>query len=135
MEPIECIIYEPPVAKGRARTTVIGGHVRQYTPKKTTNSEAMIKALIRTEVLKLGNFEAGVPLRVDATFYREKPKSAPRRVTMPVSKPDLDNYLKLLLDALNKYIFPDDNQIVSVNMKKRFGNPPRIEVMIREEVA
>jgi Holliday junction resolvase RusA-like endonuclease len=133
MKLIECIIFEPPVAKGRARSTVIKGHVREYTPAKTRNSEAMIKALIRTEILKLGSFAAGIPLRVDATFFREKPKSAPKRVTMPVSKPDLDNYFKLLADALNKYVFPDDNQIVTMNIKKRFGVPPRIEVKIREE--
>jgi len=133
MKSIECVIMAEPTAKGRPRSTVINGHVRNYTPAKTRNAESMIQALIREEVMTKGTFDTGVPLRVDATFYRERPKSLKKSVTMPVTKPDLDNYFKLLADAMNKYIFPDDSQLTTVNIKKRFGTPPRIEVKIRED--
>ncbi|KKK56213.1 hypothetical protein LCGC14_3066770, partial [marine sediment metagenome] len=46
--------------------------------------------------------------------------------------PDLDNYLKLLLDALNKFAFPDDGQIVQLHADKVYGETPMIEVWIEE---
>ena len=85
---VQTIIYVEPVAKGRPRSTVIAGHVHSYTPAKTRNAEAMIQAMIRTKARELGRFDAGVPIRLEATFYRERPKHLPKRVTMPVSRPD-----------------------------------------------
>ena len=102
MTRIETVIYVEPMAKARPRSTVIAGRVHTYTPKKTRTAEAMIKAMIRTQVMEIGAFEEGVPLRLEATFYRDRPKHLPKRVTMPVSRPDYDNYAKLLTDALEK---------------------------------
>ncbi len=121
-----------PTAKGRPRLAVINGHGRAFTPAKTRNAESMIQALIRDEVIKLGTFDSGTPLKLSAVFYRERPAHLPKRITTPVTRPDLDNYLKLLLDSLNKYVFPDDSQICSIVVDKRFGNPPRIELIIEE---
>lgn len=136
MKSFETTIYVEPTAKGRARIAVVGGHARAYTPKKTRDAEADIKAAIRHEVKELfDGFDAGTPLYLEAIFYREKPKSTPKKVTMPVVKPDLDNFCKTLLDALNKYAFPDDNQIVTLNLKKRFcTGSPCIYLKIREEI-
>ena len=39
---------------------------------------------------------------------------------MPYRKPDLDNFLKLLLDALNGLVFADDAQITTMIVKKRW---------------
>ena len=133
MNRIETIIYVEPVAKARPRSTIIAGRVRTYTPAKTRKSEAMIEAMIRTQVMEIGAFEEGVPLRLKATFYRERPKHLPKRVTMPVSRPDYDNYAKLLTDALEKFVYKNDSQITSAYIKKRFGSPPRIELLITED--
>ncbi len=93
----------------------------------------MIQALIRTEIIKYKRFEAKVPLVLTAVFYRERPASLPKKVTMPVQKPDLDNFFKTLGDACNGYLFPDDAQITTVHMSKRFGSPARIELTIQED--
>lgn len=131
----ETTIFVKPTAKGRARMSIIGGHARAYTPASTRNAEADIKAAIRQQVTEIERFEAGIPLALDAVFYREKPKSTPKKVFMPVSKPDADNYCKLLLDALNGYLFADDNQIVTLRIKKRFTTgQPCIYLKIKEEV-
>lgn len=130
MNRIETTIYVEPTAKARPRSTIFHGHVQTYTPKKTRDSEAMIKAMIRTQVMELGAFEEGVPIRLEATFYRERPKHLPKRVTMPVSRPDYDNYAKLLTDALEKFVYKNDSQICTALIKKRFGSPPRIELTI-----
>jgi len=136
MKSIEVTILVEPTAKGRPRLTTVNGHARAYTPQKTVKAEAMIMADIRHEVMAHGRFEAGIPLRLEATFYRERPKHLPKRITMPMTRPDCDNYAKLLLDALNGYAFPDDSQLTSVKFKKRFCQPgqvPRIELRISED--
>jgi len=142
MNRIETTIYVEPTPKARPRSRIVPGKaggrpwVQTYTPKKTEDAEADVRAMIRTQVMELGAFEPGVPIRIEATFYREKPKSSPKRVTMPVTRPDYDNYAKLLTDALEKFVYKDDSQICTALIKKRFGSPPRIELAIEvdEEV-
>lgn len=136
MKELSCVIFVEPTAKGRPRSTVINGHVRAYTPKRTRVAEADIKAAIRQEVMKCGSFTADVALWVHATFFRERPKSIPKRIVFPVRKPDLDNYFKTLTDALEKYVYQNDSQIVSCIIRKRYclpGQVPRIELKIKEE--
>jgi hypothetical protein len=43
-----------------------------------------------------------------------------------------NNIYNKLSDALNKYVWPDDSQIVDLHIRKRFGTPPRIELRITE---
>lgn len=129
-------ILVEPTAKGRPRGTVVDGHASFYTPARTRNAEALIVAMIRTQVIGLGTYEVGLPLRLEATFYRARPKHLPKRVTMPVSRPDVDNYFKLLGDALEHFLFANDSQITSLFVKKRFAEPgsaPRIELEITED--
>ena len=133
---MKAIILVEPHAKGRPKVSTFGGHAQVYTPKKTRMAEADIKASIRIEIAKAERFEAGEPLVLWVTFYVVRPKSAPKRVKYPVTRPDLDNYLKILLDALDKFALPDDAQIVNIYAKKAFagvGTPPRIEFVLERE--
>ena len=134
MNKIETIIYVEPTPKARPRSTIIDGMIRTYTPKKTRNAEAMILAMIRSQVMDIGAFDEGVPLRLEATFYRERPNHLPKRVTMPVARPDYDNYAKLLTDALEKFVYNNDSQITTALVRKRFGSPPRIELQIEIDI-
>lgn len=133
MKRIECCIMVVPTAKGRPKLTTFGGHPRAYTPAKTRTAEADIKAAIREQVMAFGTFGEKIPLSMSATFYIEKPKSKSKKVLMPVTRPDIDNFGKTLCDALNKYVYPDDSQLTSVHFRKRYGTPPRIELSIEEE--
>jgi Holliday junction resolvase RusA-like endonuclease len=135
MKTIEAIIYVVPTPKGRARVAVVGGHARAYTPAKTVKAENEIAYAIRQQCMNQGTFEAGVPLSLSATFFIEKPKSASKKVIYPVKRPDLTNYLKLLEDAMNHFVYPDDSQIITIIAKKRYaenGTVPRIELRICE---
>jgi len=134
MNKIKTVIYVEPTPKARPKSTIIHGRVHTYTPAKTRNAQMLIEAMIRTQVMQLGAFEEGIPLRLEATFYRDRPKHLPKRVTMPVSRPDYDNYAKLLTDALEKFVYKNDSQICTALIKKRFGSPPRIELTIEEDV-
>jgi len=95
-------VYEgEPIPKGRPRTTRTG---HTYTPKRTAEAEADLAKQFKAEVVG-GPFPLSVPVEVVASFYT-KSKTA-----------DLDNLLKLTLDALNEIAWKDDKQVVSIQAK------------------
>ena len=48
----------------------------------------------------------------------------------PTKKPDIDNIAKIILDALNKLAFNDDNQITKLNIEKIYSEEEKIYVKI-----
>jgi Holliday junction resolvase RusA-like endonuclease len=111
-----------PIKKGRLK----GQHVMTYTPTKTQNAEKDIRSLI--EDMNLHEyFGRDTPIRLEATFFRAKPKS--RKEDLPTQKPDWDNFGKLLTDALQNYIYENDSQITTAVIRKRYAlrdTEPRI---------
>lgn len=77
---------------------------------------------------------------MDITFYIQPPqyiakvKRNQERLqaeTMPVfKKPDIDNYVKALLDSWSGFVFKDDGQVADLTARKRYSYRPRIEVEI-----
>ena len=47
-------------------------------------------------------------------------------------KPDLDNLVKLVLDAYNGVLYDDDSQIISLSLSKMYSSTPGIEINITE---
>lgn len=87
--------YEgPPVPKGRPR--VYQGH--GVTPKRTRLAEARVRRLFREAYPDAEPLHGTV--RLDAEFWM------PQR-----GRPDRDNLLKLVQDALNGIAFDDDSQV------------------------
>ncbi len=128
---IKKTILIDPVGKARPRGMMRGGRSVFYTPSKTAHAEN----IIRDQVMELKEFyDHGVPLRLEATFIRERPKRLKKTVLLPVTRPDWDNYGKLLTDALEKFAYANDSQITTAVIKKRFGAPPRIELTIEEDI-
>lgn len=62
------------------------------------------------------------PVEVFVVFYLPRPKSAPRVITEPAKKPDLDKLQRALLDALTAAgVWRDDSQVVHVHARKAFA--------------
>ena len=118
MKPIEITIKQEPTAKGRARTAYRNGVVRTYTPEKTLIAQNAIVTLLQRH--KRQCFAEHVPVKLTCTFYRTKSKWLKKKETMPVRKPDLDNFLKLLMDSMNGLLVVDDAQITTIQMAKRW---------------
>ena len=59
------------------------------------------------------------PLSVIVVFTIKRPKSVKREY--PTVKPDVDNFLKASLDALNGIAYDDDAQIIEINASKKYG--------------
>jgi Holliday junction resolvase RusA-like endonuclease len=51
---------------------------------------------------------------------------------LPVGKPDLDNLLKAVLDAINAIVFADDSQVVSLLASKTYGARPQVSVSVSQ---
>lgn len=129
---IRATIPMVPQGKARARVTGAGGYVHAYTPASTKQAERVVREAV-WEQSGGYKFPAGIPLQIVATFYRPRPKSKKSRY--PVTKPDIDNYFKLVLDALNGTSYEDDNQVTTATIRKRYDSNPRIELLILEDKA
>ena len=136
MNNIQFTINMIPVAKGRARTRVVGGkYAIHYTPQKTRAAENDILAQAIA-------FKPEAPFHTQAeielVFHMPVPKSMPQyarsvaggNVLPHNKKPDLDNLTKAVLDALNGVFFRDDSIIHSLKLSKIYGSTPKIEVRI-----
>jgi Holliday junction resolvase RusA-like endonuclease len=129
-----------PVAKARPRFTRYG---RTYTPKKTADYEAQIRAAFtakyKTETVPM--WCRDTPLVAIASFGKSIPKSYSKKKRgqclsgeiAPTSKPDVDNYLKAVLDALNGLAFEDDSQIVRTVAEKQYSEAPFVQITIRRD--
>lgn len=56
------------------------------------------------------------------------------RGTRPTGRPDLDNLVKLICEALQGNAFPDDSRIVSIVAEKVYDDLPLTEITVREAV-
>ena len=115
-----------PVAKGRPRVASIGGHARAYTPAKTAAAEQSFLALAlpyRPAEPLDGPIAVRIVLAlpVPASWSKRKRTAAAEGDLLPAGRPDLDNYAKLILDALNGVFWRDDAQIVDLRVTKAYA--------------
>ena len=109
-----------PVPKGRPKTRFAHGKVWTFTPRATEEAQKAIVAQLPFGDIAFPQHKA---IKVILTFYRKrsrwlKPKS---KFPMPSVKPDIDNYAKLVIDAMNGKVFYDDGQITTLIVKKRWS--------------
>ena len=131
---INLIIPGEPVAKGRPRVTRTG---IAYTPAKTKGYENLVKMCYMEQCnnLKLeGELQAAVIayFQIPKSASKKKQKQMEEGEIRPTKKPDADNILKAVLDALNGLAYKDDSQIVSVGIEKWYSHEPKVEVVICE---
>ena len=50
----------------------------------------------------------------------------------PTKKPDIDNVVKIVLDAMNKFAFKDDTQITKIEVEKLYADSEKLCVKIEE---
>ena len=125
--------YGEPRAQKRHRAASNMSHF--YDPSKSF--KVYVNESIRNE---LGNDFKPIATEIyfNAKYYRPYPKSTSRKnsvlmelgVIRPTVKPDLDNYTKLLYDALKNLLYTDDSIIVGDDSQKYFSAKPRVEIEI-----
>lgn len=126
-------VYGRPQGKGRPRYTTRAGHAVAYTPASTKAYEAQIAQAWQEQD---GRNYGSCALALIVTAYYPVPsraRKAEREAMLsgqvPVTdKPDLDNVLKAVMDALNSTAYQDDRQVTHINAARVYSEDPRIEI-------
>ena len=118
MEPFELIFPINPKPKPRARTFVDKFGRMRATPKASRKRYENILAQMAR--LRYKNKPMEGPLRVDVIFFIVRPKK-PKFKNFPAVRPDIDNYQKAFLDAMQGIIFLDDSQICGGECWKKYS--------------
>ena len=146
MSEISFFVPGKPQGKARARTVRMpNGFTRSFTPDKTVLYENLIKGCFMEAAARLDDrlfFEPGTPVEMELTAYFKPPvsQSLKKQKLMlmdriqPLKKPDMDNIVKVVADALNGLAYHDDTQICLLTAKKVYGEGEGLLVRIREYV-
>lgn len=107
-----------PFVRGKGRPRFVRATGRAYTPDKTAEAMAAIRAAWTDTTDERA--PRGTPVSVTIMTTRPLPKSRPKRVVCEadVFKPDADNLAKCTLDALNGVAWDDDTQVTRLNVMK-----------------
>lgn len=114
-------IYVPgePVAKARPR---VGKQNHIYTPKKTLAHESKIREEWRENYLDPPSKNL---VSLSIRFYLTRPKKIPKDFPeYPGKRPDIDNLIKTVLDALNGLAYEDDKQVIKIKARKEWSPTP-----------
>lgn len=126
---MEIISFKIPgvvVAQGRPRASSMGGKVRMYDPPKSREYKKYVKDVAQyyAPTMPLEG-----PLSMRIVICREYLKSFTKKqrfqaedgALMPITKPDIDNTAKSIMDSLNGLIYKDDSQIVELVLLKKYA--------------
>ena len=118
-------VFGKPRGKQRPRLCSVGGRNIVYTPKQTIEYEKLIKASYSASSKVF--FERNIPIEINILAYFFHKSS----IEFATKKPDADNIIKIVLDALNKVAFYDDAQVAKICFEKRYSKMPRLEITIQ----
>ena len=124
------------IGKGRPRLNSYTGSV--YTPTRTKDYETLVEQYFLLKYPRFKPFEGRVQVEISALFEIPKStKKADRELMLenkinPTKKPDIDNIVKIILDAMNGIAFKDDTQITKLNVEKIYAMQEAIKVRIIE---
>ena len=130
-----------PVPQGRPRFARRGKFVQTYDPPKSKKFKTELRQLAEIEHAENPyHAEQHKPIIIELSLYIPMLKSfskikrlkATDGVLRPTTKPDIDNYIKGILDSLNGLFWHDDGQIVEIHAGKYYSDNPRIEMEIKE---
>lgn len=121
-QPVYIVFDGPVIGKERPRNA---GHF--YTPNRSSQTELAIGYEARKSMRGKSVLDGLVFTRI--CIFRKVPKSwskSKREAALsgrifPVTKPDIDNQVKTIFDALNKIVYRDDSQIVAKKVIRRYA--------------
>lgn len=126
------IIYGTPKPKKRPR-------VYRWSTVNPSKNDEMEAAQQLSELSDC--FPLSGQIKVTLRFFKNPPKATPKwklplmeeKIIRPNKSPDLDNYVKLILDAFNGILWEDDRFIVQVDSSKFYTiNKERTEIEIED---
>ena len=128
------------VPQARPRFARHGGRVVTYEPKQCAYYKELVQyCAVHQCGLTYDNTLYAGPVEIIVTERREPPSrwSKAKRLLafageiMPIVKPDTDNILKIIKDALTGLMWIDDAQVVSDKVAKVYADAANVEVIVR----
>ncbi len=120
-------IQLPPMPAPRPRFSRFGTH----NPKKYTDYKAVISGVAAPVFAPTVR-----PVELEVTFYMPIPSSLSKTKKMSmdgrhhIKRPDSDNLLKSVKDALNGIAYRDDSQVCVTKTRKIYSFEPRTTISI-----
>lgn len=124
-----------PRGKDRPRFSNFG----VYTTTRTQSYENYVKACYIEECDSVSFGSSPIKLSIVAyvpllsKFKKQEKIDALNGKIKPSGKPDSDNLIKVIMDALNKLAYDDDKYIYKIEVEKVYSDLPRTEVCISTE--
>jgi len=107
--------WNPKAGKWMAHTYDPKGSSADYRARITHEAALAMKE----KALSLMDY----PLNLSVTFYITRPKSkSEKKYPFPDVNPDIDNYVKVVFDALKGVVFDDDKRICWLTARKRYAD-------------
>lgn len=125
---VSFVVSGVPVAKGRPRL----GRGNVFTPQRTVDYETVVGLVARSVMGSAPLLEAPIEARLEFFFPYRKRKYGGKKPVFHVSRPDLDNLEKAILDACNGIVYKDDAGVAVVYKEKLLDDVPRVVVHFRE---
>ena len=127
------------IARARTFYNKNVGHSTSYTPEK----DLLYENFIKNQYLNSSGdtfFERGTPVTLHIVARFLPPQSKSKKVKqqmldgqiLPLKKPDMDNIVKVVADALNGVAYHDDTQIVCVMAKKVYSAVEGLNIIVGE---
>lgn len=131
-------IPELAVGKQRPKFSSRNNYVVAYTPSKTKKYENTLRSYM-TNVMQVRDiYKKAIDVEINIEIIPPKTKINTKKSKelflmgelYPTVKPDIDNYAKAILDAMNGIVFRDDAQIINLNITKRYSQTNNIIVKV-----
>ena len=139
---IEITVYGNPVPQGRPQFARIGKYVTTYDPERSKNYKKLVRFLVTKELRNIDGFKPfDKAVCVDLTFYLGIPVSWSKQKRMlaaqdkirPAGRPDTDNLVKSVTDAVLGLLWVDDSIITDLTARKRYTDGlARVEIRVTE---
>ena len=134
---IEFIVPGEAIGKERPRFVRRGKFVATYTPQKTKDYQKEV--LIAYNKVARGKKLYG-SIKAEVCAIYEPPKSVSKKTREKMisgeipytKKPDVDNILKSVCDALNEVTYDDDAQINDARVTKMYGDKSMCQIRLSD---
>jgi len=134
-------ILGKPIPQKRHRHTSTGKFVRTYDPSKDDKAAFLKKCLLQRDPLEyrwIKPLEHKGYVEIFIDFCMPIPKSTSKKKTAEIlewityhsKRPDIDNLIKFVLDALSGHFWNDDAVVAKITASKIYDECPRTDFEI-----
>lgn len=120
------------VAQGRPRFRRTGNYVHTYDPAKSKSWKESVRWQNIEYMRKEGKGMIEGAIEASLVFLLPRPKSLPKKVKDHIRKPDIENLVKSIFDALEGIAYKNDSQICKMTVTKLYENKiPGVSIILR----